>query len=525
MKEITLRQYQQECVDIINNLESGSHLIVMATGLGKTACFSHIERKGRILILSHREELVHQPQKYYDCSFGVERAEESSNGEEVISASVQTLTHRLEKFSPTEFDTIITDEAHHAVAPSYRKIYDYFKPRLHLGFTATPNRADKNYLGDIYDDIIFKRNIKWGIDNGYLCDIECRRIDVGYDLSGVHTRLGDFALNELDSAINKGICNEAVAEVYNKYAKGPTLIFAASVDHANNISNLIPGSEVITATTQDRSEILEKFKNGDLDCIVNCMVLTEGTDLPNTETVMMCRPTKNISLYTQAVGRGTRNYPGKDKLNLIDCVGASALNICTAPQLFGIDPVVAEETNQCEGLLSDMEERINKVQRDWMLQKNFWKINSQLIDIFSGKGSKYNTHNINFIMLGNGDMSCSIGDRKTIIIKAEDMLGNTSFCVYSGKTMIYKKDNIKMQEALDVVYNNLSKNYITHKSLWDTDSVARWSNQRITNSQVKLILRLYTREELQKLKITTIYNISRYQASILINRKLSESIM
>ena len=125
--EITLRPYQEECINLINNTESGSHLIVLATALGKTVIFSHIKRRGRVLILSHREELVHQPEKYYDCSFGVERAEETSKGEEVISASVQTLIHRLDKFSPTDFDTIITDEAHHAVAPSYRKIYDYFK--------------------------------------------------------------------------------------------------------------------------------------------------------------------------------------------------------------------------------------------------------------------------------------------------------------------------------------------------------------------------------------------------------------
>ena len=73
--EIILRPYQQECVDIINNLEPGSYLAVMATGLGKTVCFSHINRPGKMLILSHREELVHQPEKYFDCSFGVERAE------------------------------------------------------------------------------------------------------------------------------------------------------------------------------------------------------------------------------------------------------------------------------------------------------------------------------------------------------------------------------------------------------------------------------------------------------------------
>lgn len=140
--EIVLRDYQQECVDICDSLESGSHLVQMATGLGKTVTFSRIARKGRVLLLSHREELVTQPVKYYSCPVGIEKAERHSHGEEVVSASVQTLANRLERdFEPGEFDMVITDEAHHALAPSYRKIYDYLRPRLHIGFTATPRRG------------------------------------------------------------------------------------------------------------------------------------------------------------------------------------------------------------------------------------------------------------------------------------------------------------------------------------------------------------------------------------------------
>lgn len=106
MNEIQLRDYQQECVDIINNTESGSYLVAVATGLGKTVIFSHIARRGRMLILSHREELVWQPKKYFDCSYGVEKADIHSNGEEVVSASVQSLVRRLESFSPDDFDII-----------------------------------------------------------------------------------------------------------------------------------------------------------------------------------------------------------------------------------------------------------------------------------------------------------------------------------------------------------------------------------------------------------------------------------
>ena len=135
-----LRDYQKEVLNIIDNLEPGAYLVQMATGLGKTMTFTNIERKGRVLVLAHREELVTQPIKYYDCPVGIEMADKHSNGEEVVIASVMTLIHRLEKFRSDEFDMIIIDEAHHAAATSYKKIINYFKPRLLLGFTATPNR-------------------------------------------------------------------------------------------------------------------------------------------------------------------------------------------------------------------------------------------------------------------------------------------------------------------------------------------------------------------------------------------------
>lgn len=138
--EIKLRDYQEEVLEIIDNLDPGSYLIQMATGLGKTATFTNIKRKGRVLVLAHREELITQPVKYYNCSVGIEMGNQYSNGEDVVIASVMSLTHRLEKFNTDDFDMIIIDEAHHAAAKSYKKIIEYFEPRLLLGFTATPNR-------------------------------------------------------------------------------------------------------------------------------------------------------------------------------------------------------------------------------------------------------------------------------------------------------------------------------------------------------------------------------------------------
>ena len=258
---LVLRDYQEECNELIDNLEPGSYLIQMATGLGKTATFTSIKRKGRVLVLAHREELVTQPIKYYDCPVGIEMANRKSNGEPVVIASVQSIIHRLENFKTDDFDLIITDEAHHAAAKSYRKIYEYFKPRLHLGFTATPNRGDNVRLDDIYQDIIFERDIKWAIQNKYLTDIYCLRVNIGYDISKVARRMGDFAPGELEEVMNQDVLNNAIAEAYKKYAKGQTLIFACSVDHAEAIAEKIPGAVAVTSKTKNRDELIKKFTN------------------------------------------------------------------------------------------------------------------------------------------------------------------------------------------------------------------------------------------------------------------------
>lgn len=165
----------------------------------------------------------------------MEQAGEHSNGEEVVSASVQTLIRRLDKFDPYDFDMIITDEAHHAVAKSYQKIYDYFKPRVHIGFTATPDRADKSDLSKIYSDIIYYKDIKFGIKRNYLCDVDCLRVNIGYDLRHVHKQMGDFKQDELGSAMEQPEVVDAIAEAYNKYAKGATMIFAVNVAHAEKL--------------------------------------------------------------------------------------------------------------------------------------------------------------------------------------------------------------------------------------------------------------------------------------------------
>ena len=487
-----LRPYQEEALASIP--EAGAFLICLATGLGKSLTFSRIPRRGRMLILSHRDELVHQPEKYFDCSFGVEQGAETSHGEEIVSASVQSLVKRLNKFQPDDFDVLVVDECHHACAPTYRKIIDYFKPRLHIGFTATPNRNDGIGLKAIYQDIIYERGLRWGIENGYLSNIHCLRVDIGVDLRKVAQRLGDYAPEDLDRVINIKSANKAIAEAYSLYAKPPCLIFCASVAHAEALAEHIPGAVAVRGG-EDRSEIVQAFSAGKIPCLTNCMVFTEGTDLPNVQTVIMARPTKNISLFTQCVGRGTRLYPGKEYLTLIDCVGAGdEADLCTAPSLLGldIDNIPSSQRKNLTGDLFDLPEIITELEDT----PEAWIRNVKRVDLWARR-NHYDTHGVNYFRMPDGSMVLSALKLK---LPAEDSLGR----------IMWKGRPEPAQKVFDEVYENLRKNYSEKRPLWDLNLTRLWGNYPATGKQKELVLKYVPRYDVE--------NLTKFEAAQILTR-------
>lgn len=502
LDNMELRDYQKECIEKIQGLEPGSYLVQMCTGLGKTVTFANIPRKGRVLILSHREELVNQPRKYYDCSYGIEQGASHSNGEEVVSASVQSISRRLDNFEPDEFDMIICDEAHHAAAKSYRKIFDHFTPRLLLGFTATPKRGDKVRLDDVFSKIIFQRDLRWGIENGYLCEVFCKRVKVGYDLSSVRTSHGDYVIRELDMAM-EGTA-DAIAEVYQKHAVGATLIFAVSVRQCHEIADRIPGAVAVTGETEDRAAIIKDFTEGRIPCIVNCMVFTEGTDIPRVETVIVARPTQSETLYQQMVGRGMRLYPGKKKLTLIDCVGVTGtLGLCTAPSLLGIDisNIPEKKLNTLQGDLFDLPMKAVSAADC----PESWIRNVEIVNLMADEQG-YNTHNINFFKMPSGEMVVSLRNKEKLTIPAADILGNIT--LKNGRV-------VKQQEAFDIMYHFLNGRYEDQRYLWDMRMVEKWGNQPPTWKQLSIIRK--------KCKGFDASGLTKGQASMVLNRLLHDS--
>ena len=330
-----LRDYQQVDLAKMQNYEGRAALMVLATGLGKTRIYTEyirwdvLNNNHNCLILSHREELVYQPLTYLeDLPCGVDLAGKHAHGEPVISASVQSLVGRLDKYNPYEIDTIIVDEAHHAAAPTYRRVLEYFPSAQIFGFTGTAHRGDGVGLSCVFDDILTERDTLWGIDNGYLLPMECRQVTLKYDMGSVKIEEdGDY--NQADIARVMSGTAAGVVEAYSKYARGPTIIFGSSVDEVKDITAMLNKkygrgvAVAVTANTPNRAQILEAFRLGIVKILVNFGIFTEGTDLPMIETVLIARPVAptNVGLYAQMVGRGLRLYPGKTSCMVIDCVG------------------------------------------------------------------------------------------------------------------------------------------------------------------------------------------------------------
>ena len=493
---IELRDYQRECVDAVVSAGDGRHLVVMATGLGKTVTFASIPRRGRVLILSHRDELVRQPGRYYDCAFGIEKAGEESHGEEVVSATVQTLAseRRLARFAPGEFDMVITDEAHHAVAPTYRRVIEHLAPRVHLGFTATPNRADGRGLSAAFDDIVFERDLRWGIEQGYLSDIDCRRVVVGWSTDGVKRRAGDFAAGELDCRVNNAKSNAQVAEAYARLAVGQTLVFATSVAHARALSALIPGSVAVDGKTpaDERRAILAAFAAREIPCLVNCGVFTEGTDLPLIETVLLARPTTNQALYAQMVGRGLRLAPGKGALRLIDCVGATVDNrLCTAPSLFGIDEseLTEESRGAVDGPITGLRRRIEDADDT----PYGWVIREQRVDLVAAEG-------LVAWIRSPGGVRIVKGEGFEVSLAGPDLMGRYSLSAAVGGERT-EGDFATFSEADREAYGLLASSPEGEgaRALWDAGAVRRWGRRPASEKQVSYLMGLLPPDQLRRL--------------------------
>lgn len=363
-----LRPYQRECLErLLQRYKEGKRrlLVSLPTGTGKTVVFaqfpSFFAMKRRMLVLAHRQELLDQAAAKFQVvdpslAVGVEQAGRRAPGARVVIASVPTLQGaRLRALSPDEFYLIVVDEAHHAVANSYRAIFEHFQlfapgtQRLLVGFTATPRRGDRRSLGAVFEEIAYSKSLEEMIQAGYLSRIAGWRIRSGVSLDGVKVRAGDFVESQLAHAVNVAERNDLLVSAYWKLARGRRcVVFCADVEHARTVARTFSAAGLRAEAVwgamarEERRGVLERFHAGALDVVTNCNVLTEGFDEPAVACVLMARPTQSLLLYAQMVGRGTRLFEGKPDLLVIDVADNSRRHtLAGLQQLFDL-PVSLE---------------------------------------------------------------------------------------------------------------------------------------------------------------------------------------
>ncbi|HZA22083.1 MAG TPA: DEAD/DEAH box helicase, partial [Dehalococcoidia bacterium] len=298
---LTLRPYQEEALQAIATAAQEGiqrQLVALPTGSGKTIIFTNLidQRGGRSLILAHRDELLRQAADKLlmvnpGLDIGIVKAALNEVNAPVVVASVQTLSraNRLSQLS-CDFNTVVVDEAHHGVADSYQRILNHVGSLseggpLTVGFTATPERADKMGLGDVWQAVVYQRTILEMMLAGYLCDLRAIQVRLQIDLDQLHVRHGDFVDSELGDAMTQANAPQHVVSAYLEHAADrKSLIFTPTVKMAHDMSAAFQAegirAEALDGTTPDdeRRAMLHRLHTGETMVLANCLVLTEGFD-------------------------------------------------------------------------------------------------------------------------------------------------------------------------------------------------------------------------------------------------------
>lgn len=387
-----LRPYQQQARDRIHAEWDAGHtrtLLVLPTGTGKTIVFASVAadqvRAGdRVLILAHRGELLEQAADKLQRSTGlvsaVEKAESTclDSWFRVVVGSVQTLqrTARLERFPQDYFGTIIIDEAHHAITDGYRRILDYFSGAKVLGVTATPDRGDMRNLGEVFDSLAFEYKLTDAIKEGYLCKIMAQTIPLQLDITSVTMSGGDYAVGDLGTALDPYL-EQIAAEMARRCKSRKTVVFLPLIKTSQKFRDLLNAhgfrAAEINGQSDDRRQVLADFDAGKYNVLCNSMLLTEGWDCPSVDCVVVLRPTKVRSLYSQMVGRGTRLSPGKTDLLLLDFLWMTDKHeLCRPADLVCEDRTVARQMTEHlaeTGCPEDIEEAAAQASEDVVAQR------------------------------------------------------------------------------------------------------------------------------------------------------------
>jgi superfamily II DNA or RNA helicase len=326
-------------------------LVVMATGLGKTwlAAFDATRPQfRRVLFVAHREEILLQTREVFrqirpDASVGLVMGEQHDAGADVVLATVQSLSRRLDQIPADRFDYVVVDEFHHAAAPTYRRVVDHLEPAFLLGLTATPDRADKaDLLSLCEDNLAFECGLAEGIDRRLLSPFRYFGVPDPVDFAPLPWRNSRFDPDALETAVITTERAEAALREWRRLAGSRTLAFCVSVRHADYMTQVfreagVPAVAVHSGpTSAPRHEALFDLARGAVSVVFSVDMFNEGVDVPQIDTVLLLRPTQSPIVFLQQIGRGLRLSQGKGHLQVIDFVGNHRSFLLVARVLAGL---------------------------------------------------------------------------------------------------------------------------------------------------------------------------------------------
>jgi DNA repair protein RadD len=338
-----LRPYQRDIIAEFDRCVAAGDkriMLVAPTGSGKTVIAGAIikrmaEVRKFVLVLAHRREIITQTSKKLSdvaIPHGIIMAGTPSRPlENVQVAAIQTLHRRaigVEIMDLPPADLLVIDEAHHCPAETYRKIIDAYPDAILLGLTATPCRGDGRGLGGIFETIVECPQVAELIEQKYLVKTRVYA-PVDPDLTGVRTQAGDYVETQLADRMDRPKLIGDIVTHWHKYGeRRKTVAFAVNVSHSVHLKDEFIRSGVraehIDGSTPkpERDATLERLASGEIELVTNCMVLTEGWDLPEVACCILARPTRKMGLFRQMIGRILRSAPGKKDAIVLDHSGA-----------------------------------------------------------------------------------------------------------------------------------------------------------------------------------------------------------
>jgi len=380
-------------------------LVVLATGLGKTilsALDARSLRADKILFIVHINEILRQTKESFEAVMPERKGEtgyytgkQKDKDKKILFASIQTMGRQkhIQNFSADYFDYIIIDETHHTAAPTYTKIFDYFKPKFFLGLTATPDRMDgKDILGFYDNNVVFEMNQQEGIEQGYLTPFQYHGFKDNIDYSDIYFNGFRYDTKDLNKHLLIDERDKAILKKFNEIVGDrKTIGFCASIEHAERCVKKFREAGISSIAVHSQSEGLDEYEDKSKEILIKhfregkCQVafvvdmFNEGVDIPDVSCLLFLRPTESKTIFIQHLGRGLRIAPRKEDVLVLDFVG----NYRTANAIL-------------EGLgIKDGIRGLKKINKDgkdiFVYQMNDCEVtfDSEIIDIFRANEALY----------------------------------------------------------------------------------------------------------------------------------------